>query len=79
MAKPGEKQTQIANILLAAADRGEYLTLSDLHAALPYKCAYGSLRKNIDALEAKEWIERSRAGKFVYLKPKDLLYAWFRR
>lgn len=74
----GEKHRKIANVILTAADEGRFLTVSEIHAGLPYTCAYGSLRKNLDAFEEKKWIEKERAGMSVLIKPTPSLYHWFR-
>lgn len=72
------KYAEIAKIIMTAADAGEYLTIKEIHEKLSYECAYGSLRKNLDALEAKKMILRERAGMSVLIKPMLLLYQWFR-
>ncbi len=72
------KYAEIARVIMTAADAGEYLTISEIHQKLPYACAYGSLRKNLDALEEKKMIQRERAGMSVLIKPMLLLYQWFR-
>ncbi|QIG69067.1 hypothetical protein EVB77_033 [Rhizobium phage RHph_N1_10] len=74
----GEKHKQIAGIILQAADEGRFLTVSEIHAGLPYACAYGSLRKIIKLFEEREWVTKERAGMSVLIKPNLLLYQWFR-
>jgi hypothetical protein len=72
------KQTQIAEVILSAADRGEYLNVTQIHAGLPYKCAYGSLRKTLKVFEDRNLITKVRTGMCVTIKPNLTLYHWFR-
>ena len=74
----GEKHTEIARIILTAADGGRYLTVSEVHGQLSYGCAYGSLRKILKLFEDREWITKERAGMSVLIKPNLELYARFR-
>ena len=73
------KFEEIAGIILKAADRGEFLSVSEIHGRLSYSCAYGSLRKNLKLFEDREWIAKERAGKSVLIKPTTALYQHFRR
>lgn len=75
----GERHTQIAETILKAADAGEFLTQIEVWERLPYKCAYGTLRKMIDTLEDRKMVMRERSGRFVVIKPMLLLYQWYRR
>jgi hypothetical protein len=74
----GKKQAQIAQVILQAADSGEYLTVSQIWDALPYKCAYGTLRKMLKVFEDRKMIEKERTGMSVTVKPMLLLYQWYR-
>lgn len=73
-----KKYCQIAEIIMKAADEGEFLTQIEVWRRLPYTCAYGSLRKNLDVFEDRKLIMRERAGMVVLIKPMLLLYHWFR-
>ncbi len=74
----GEKHSEIAGIILKAADEGRFLTVTEVHASLSYACAYGSLRKILKTFEERKWITKERAGLSVLIKPNPLLYQWFR-
>lgn len=74
----GKKHREIAGLILAAADEGRFLTVSEIHAGLSYPCAYGSLRKIIKLFEDRNWVTKERAGMSVLIKPNPLLYQWFR-
>lgn len=73
------KQRAIVQTILKAADDGKLYTLPELHAALPYKCAYGSMRTSLRFLEAGGVILREKAGHFTLIRPTSLAYALFRK
>lgn len=79
MSKPRrtEKQKIVMKIILDAAQRGEFLNVTEIHAALPYVCHYGSLRGTLDFLESHGVIVKERAGMSRLVKPTSLAYAWF--
>jgi hypothetical protein len=72
-----KKQRIIMAILLRTVGAGEFMNVTQLHAALPYKCAYGSLRMSVDALEANGFIVKERAGMSILLVPTKSAYDWF--
>lgn len=78
MIRNSDNMKVIAKIILDAADEGKYLTIAEIYTKLPYKCIYGALRKTLSRLEDRGWIEKERAGSYVLIKPRALLYSWFR-
>lgn len=79
MIRNSDKMAIVAGIILDAADEGRYLTIAEIYTRLPYQCIYGALRKTLTVLEKRNWIEKERAGSYVFIKPRSDLYAWFRR
>lgn len=72
-----KKQQQIMAIVLAAANAGEFLSVSEIHARLPYTCAYGSLRTSLRFLVKQEVLVRETAGRFSLMKPTLKAYRLF--
>jgi predicted transcriptional regulator len=73
-----EKQRQIMNILFDAVDHGEELSVKEIHARLPFTCAYGTLRDHLNRLKNYDLVYYEKAGMFNYYKPTAKAYAWFR-
>lgn len=65
-------------IVFLAAGEGRFLTIGELHASLPYSCAYGSLRMSVNHLVKHGCLEKVRTGMSVTLKPTSTGAAWFR-
>ncbi|RWN25295.1 MAG: hypothetical protein EOR96_34505 [Mesorhizobium sp.] len=65
-------------IVLEAADQGRFLTQPEIHALLPYTCAYGSLRTSIKFLDRAGVIVRHRSGIVCTIKPTAKAYILFR-
>jgi len=76
--KRTDKQRQIMHLVLEAADNGTFYTVTELHQALPYTCAYGSLRTSLRFLVKRGIIELERAGMFKIIRPTPSAYDWFR-
>lgn len=72
-----DKQQIIMKVLFDAAAAGEFLNVKQIHARLPYRCAYGSLRRSLEHLEKHGAIVKERAGMCVLIKPTQLGYGWF--
>lgn len=71
------KQKIIMDLIFKAVSAGEFLNISDLHARLPYKCAYGSFRMSLKYLEKHKLIEKEKTGNSTLIKPTSNGYAWF--
>ncbi|WLR90990.1 hypothetical protein [Shinella zoogloeoides] len=76
--KRTDKQRQIMHLVLEAADNGTFYTMTELHQALPYTCAYGSLRTSIKFLVARGIVTKERAGLSKIIRPTPSAYDWFR-
>ncbi|RWI35413.1 hypothetical protein [Mesorhizobium sp.] len=72
-----KKQRIIMELIFKAAGEGCFLNIRTLHERLPYSCAYGSLRRSIEHLEANKFLVKERAGLSVLLVPTKLAYDWF--
>jgi len=73
-----KKQSEIAGIILKAADQGMFLNVTEIHEMLSWQNAYGSLRKTLTSFEDRKLIVKERAGMSVLIKPTADLYHWFR-
>lgn len=76
--KRTDKQRMIVGLILTAADNGTYYTVTELHQALPYTCAYGSLRTSLKFLRQRGIIELEKSGTFKLVRPMPAAYDWFR-
>lgn len=76
--KRTDKQRQIVHLILTAADEGTFYTVKELHEALPYTCAYGSLRTSLRFLRERKIIELERSGQVKFVRPLPAAYDWFR-
>jgi len=76
--KRTDKQRQIMFLVLEAADVGSFYTITELHQALPYKCAYGSLRTSLRFLSKRGIVELERSGMSKIVRPTIKAYDWFR-
>lgn len=74
-----EKQQIIMDLILKAADEGRFYNVTELHQALPYTCAYGSLRTSLRFLRRHGMIVNEKAGNFNLLRPTSKAYSFFRR
>lgn len=75
--KRTDKQRIIMKVIFDAAGQGEFLNVRQIHARLPYTCAYGSLRRSLEHLEKHGAIVKERSGMCVLVKPTQIGYAWF--
>lgn len=80
MSKPArtDNQRAIMSLVLKAADEGRFYTVKELWEALPYTCAYGSLRTSLKFLRKTGIVVTEPAGSFRLVKPTREAYAWFR-
>lgn len=78
-----EKQTEIMNLILQAADAGKHLSAHELHARLSYgdKCTVNAVMCSLKFLESHGFISRRRRGDGTRrsdLLPTKLAYIYFR-
>ncbi|MBA8881715.1 hypothetical protein FHW16_005460 [Phyllobacterium myrsinacearum] len=73
-----DKQKAIMEIIFRHVNAGKFLSVRELHALLPYSCAYGSFRMSLKQLEIHRIIEKEKAGRSALVKPTKLGYDWFR-
>lgn len=74
-----KKQREIMQIILAAADQGEFLNVKQIHSRVSYTCAYGSIRTSMRFLVKAGVLARERAGTSSLMKPTLKAYELFRR
>lgn len=66
-------------LVLKKAGEGVFLTMTDIYKALiPDGANYPAVRKNIEALEKIDMVERRRSGRVTYVIPLERGYDWFR-
>lgn len=78
-----EKQTEIMNLILKAADAGKHLSAHELHAQLSYrdKCTVNAVMCSLQFLEKHGLITKRKRGDGTRrsdLLPTKLAYVYFR-
>ncbi|WP_062120503.1 hypothetical protein [Aureimonas sp. AU40] len=80
MGKPArtDKQREIVGVILAAADKGEHLTVGEIMSRLSYKPSRPAFSCSLRYLEGNGIISREGWNGKRIVKPTGDAYAWFR-